>query len=111
MSLAGLKKILAEPYFGDLYEFQRAIQKAKRDRKGLATLIALRKRIKALGDVELKPKPLLDGHDLMRLGAVPGPTVGQLAEEMYIAQLEGTLQTPAQAEHWARRWLQKHANH
>ncbi len=113
MSLAGLKKILAEPYFEDLYEFQRAIQKAGglAGRKGIAALIALRKRIKALGNVELKPKPLLDGHDLIRLGAVPGPGLGQLAEEMYIAQLEGTLQTKEQAEHWAKKWLQKHATH
>ena len=110
MSLAGLKKILAEPYFGDLYEFQRAIQKAKGDgRKSLAPLMNLRRRIKALGDVELRPKPLLDGHDLIRLGATPGPALGQLAEEMYIAQLEGTLQTPEQAEHWAKKWLQKRA--
>jgi hypothetical protein len=28
---------------------------------------------------------------------------------MYIAQLEGTLQTPEQAEHWAKKWLQKRA--
>jgi hypothetical protein len=30
---------------------------------------------------------------------------------MYIAQLEGTLQTPEQAEHWTKKWLQKHANY
>ncbi len=112
MSLASLKKILAEPYFRDLFEFQGAIQKVKGGgRKGMSPLINLRRRIKALGDIELKPKPLLDGHDLMRLGAVPGPALGQLAEEMYVAQLEGTLQTPEQAEHWARRWLQKHSAH
>jgi tRNA nucleotidyltransferase/poly(A) polymerase len=109
MSLADLKKILAEPYFWDLYELQRAIQKAGGDgRKSTAALTSLRKRIKALGDVELQPKPLLNGHDLIRLGAVPGPDLGQLAEEMYIAQLEGTLQSPEQAEQWAKKWLQKH---
>ena len=112
MSLAGLKKILAEPYFEDLYEFQRAIQKTRSGSgKGIAVLIALRKRIKALGDVELKPKPLLNGHDLIRLGAVPGPALGQLTEELYIVQLEGALQTKEQAEQWAKKWLQKHANH
>jgi len=112
MSLAELKTILAEPYFRDLYEFQRAIQKAQGDgRKSIAPLINLRKRIKALGDAELQPKPLLDGHDLIRLGAVPGPALGQLAEELYTAQLEGTLQSPDQAEQWTRRWLQKHATH
>lgn len=109
MSLAGLKKILAEPYFWDLYELQRAIQKAQGDGgEGIAALVDLRKRIKALGDVELRPKPLLNGHDLIRLGAVPGPNLGQLSEELYIAQLEGKLQTPRQAEQWAQRLLEKH---
>jgi poly(A) polymerase len=109
MSLASLKKILAEPYFWDLYELQRAIQKAEGDGgAGAAALINLRKRIRALGDVELRPKPLLNGHDLIRLGAVPGPGLGQLKEELYIAQLEGKLQRPRQAREWAQKWLQKH---
>ncbi|UCF42551.1 MAG: hypothetical protein JSV99_08100, partial [Planctomycetota bacterium] len=106
MSLAELKLTLAQPYFRDLYEMQRAIQKAQR--KTIAPLTRLRRRIKALGDIELKPKPLLDGHELMRLGAVPGPALGQLAQEMYIAQLEGNLQTAAQARQWVQKWLQKH---
>jgi poly(A) polymerase len=109
MSLAQLKKILAEPYFWDLYELQRAIQRAGGDgAKGIAPLIRLRKRIKALADVELQPKPLLNGHDLIRLGATPGPALGQLAEEMYIAQLEGSLRTAEKAGQWAKTWLQKH---
>ncbi|GAI27397.1 unnamed protein product, partial [marine sediment metagenome] len=52
--------------------------------------------------------PLLDGHDLIRLGAVPGPGLGQLAEEMYIAQLEGKLQRKEQAKQWTQKWLKKH---
>ena len=108
MSLAQLKKILAEPYFWGLYELQRAIQRSEGDDgQGIAPLIRLRRRIKALGDIELQPIPLLNGHDLIRLGAVPGPALGQLAEEMYIAQLEGTLHTADQAGQWAKRWLQK----
>ena len=109
MALSRLKMILAEPYFWDLYELQRAIQKAAPDgAEGIAALGRLRKRIKDLGDIDLRPKPLLNGHDLIRLGAVPGSGLGQLAEEMYIAQLEGKLQTPAQARQWAQTWLQKH---
>lgn len=106
MSLAQLKLIASEPYFGDLYELQRAIQKAKN--KSTAALVNLRKRIKALGDVELRPKPLLDGHALIRLGAVQGPELGQLAEEMYIAQLEGKVQDKEQAEQWVQNWLKRH---
>ncbi len=109
MPLSRLKIILAEPYFWNLYEMQRAIQKATPDDgEGITALGRLRKRIKDLGDIEFRPKPLLSGHDLIRLGAVPGPGLGQLAEEMYIAQLEGKLQTPAQARQWAQTWLQKH---
>ncbi|RKY25916.1 MAG: CCA tRNA nucleotidyltransferase [Planctomycetota bacterium] len=106
MSLAELKMLLAEPYFNDLYEMQRAIQKA--GQKSVSALVNLRKRMNALGDVELTPKPLLNGHDLIRLGAVPGPTLGQLAQELYIAQLETNVTTAEQAERWVRRWLKKH---
>jgi poly(A) polymerase len=108
MPLAQLKKRLAGPYFWDLYELERAQQKAAAAREGLAALGKLRRRIRDLGDVEVKPTPLLNGHDLMHLGAVPGPALGQLAEELYVAQLEGEVQTREQAEQWARAWLQRH---
>ncbi|MBN2455406.1 MAG: hypothetical protein JXB29_02535 [Sedimentisphaerales bacterium] len=108
MSLAQLKITLAEPYFWDLYEFEKAIRKTAGCRKDIAALRRIRKRIKSLGDIELKPKPLLNGNDLIKLGTAPGPKLGQLAQEIYIAQLEGTLQTPKQARHWAELWLHKH---
>lgn len=109
MSLAELKMILAKPYFWDLYELQRSIQKGKGlGRKGIAALIGLKRRIKAMGDVQLQPKPLLNGHELIGLGAVHGPGLGQLAEEMYIAQLEGKLRTVEQAKRWVQKWLRKH---
>ena len=108
MSLAQLKKLLAEPYFWDLYELERAIQKAAGVKAGAGRLGRLRRRIRDLGDIDVKPKPLLNGHDLMHLGAVPGPGLGQLAEELYVAQLEGDVQTREQAEQWVRAWLQRH---
>jgi len=106
ISLADLRRLLAEPYFWDLYALQRAIQKATG--QSLSPLRKLRRRIKALGDIEFKPKPLLNGHDLIRLGAVPGPTLGQLAEEMYTAQLEGQLSSRPQAKQWVLQWLKEH---
>lgn len=108
MSLADLKRLLANPYFRDLYELQRAIQKAVGGRKALSPLMKLRRRITALGDVDVKPEPLLNGYDLIRLGATPGPSLGQLAEELYTAQLEGTLKTASRARKWAGRWLERH---
>jgi len=108
MSLAELKRLLAEPYFWDLYELERAMQKAAGAKKELAALGRLRRRIRDLGDIDIKPKPLLNGHDLIHLGAVPGPALGQLAEELYTAQLEGELRTTDQAKWWALVWLQEH---
>ncbi|MGA2172500.1 MAG: CCA tRNA nucleotidyltransferase [Sedimentisphaerales bacterium] len=108
LSLAELKLLLSEPYFGDLFELQKALQKA--EKQGIGRLIKLRRRINQLKGVELRPRPLLNGHDLMALGAVPGPSLGQLAKEMYIAQLEGKLQSAEQAKHWVLKWLLSHKN-
>ncbi len=110
MSLGRLKMMLGEPYFRDMYELQRAIQKAAGgdSRAVLSPLIKLHKRIRALGDVDLRPKALLNGREMIRLGAVPSPALGQLAEETYIAQLEGILQTKSQAKQWVLKWLEEH---
>jgi poly(A) polymerase len=105
MSLARLRRLAVEPYFGDLYQFQRAIQKAAGGDSG--GLNKIRRRVRELGDIELTPKPLLDGYELMRLGAEPGPALGQLAEQMYVAQLEGRLLTAEQARQWVRCELSK----
>ena len=106
LSLAELKLLLSEPYFEDLFALQKAIQKSLNQSVG--PLVKLRKRIKQLKGVELRPKPLLNGHDLMALGAVPGPSLGQLAKEMYIAQLESKLQSVDDAKQWVTKWLEGH---
>ncbi len=107
MPLAQFKLILAEPYFWDLYELQSAIQKA--NRKSLSPLLKTRRRARSLAGKELRPRPLLNGHELIRLGAVPGPQVGQLAQELYIVQLAEEVQTTSQARQWAQKWLQRHS--
>ena len=106
LSLAELKMLLGGPYFWDLYYLQLAIQKAANKETG--ALKKLKKRIKELGDVELRPKPLLNGHELIRLGASPGPDLGRLAREMYTAQLEMEIKTRQDAKQWVLNWLRKH---
>ena len=106
MPLAGLKKLMAKPYFLDLYELQRALQRA--EKATVAPLIKIKKRARALKGQELTPKPLLDGHELIALGAVAGPQVGELAEELYIEQLSGNLHTADHARQWVKHWLQTH---
>ncbi|MBN2020926.1 MAG: CCA tRNA nucleotidyltransferase [Sedimentisphaerales bacterium] len=106
LSLAELKLTASGPYFEDLFALQKAIQKTSS--QSISPLVKLRKKIRQLKGVELRPKPILNGHNLIALGAVPGPALGQLAREMYIAQLEGQLQSAEQARHWATKWLQSH---
>ncbi|MDO8302174.1 MAG: CCA tRNA nucleotidyltransferase [Sedimentisphaerales bacterium] len=103
MPLANLKKLMAKPYFLDLYELQRAIQRA--EKKPVSALIKIKKRARSLAGENLTPTPLLNGHELIALGAIPGPQVGELAEELYIEQLSGNLHTPHQAREWVTRWL------
>jgi poly(A) polymerase len=106
ISLADLKLLASEPYYEDLYELQQAIQKANSE--SLKQLHAFKRRVNSLKGRELRPRPLLNGHQLIALGARPGPMVGTLSREMYIAQLSEELQTVNQAKRWVKRWLQKH---
>lgn len=108
MTLASLKQLLAQPYFRDLFELERATQKVAENKVALSALARLHRRVASLRGVNVKPRPFLNGHDLIRLGASPGPEVGQLAEELYVAQLEDQLHTKRQAEQWATDWLGRH---
>lgn len=106
MSIAHLRMLAASPYFDDLMELQRAIQVYH----GLPTsaLTKVRRRLRELKGLDLAPKPLIDGNELVRLGAVRGPQVGHLAREMYFAQLEGHFADAEGARYWAAKWLKEH---
>ncbi|MBU1259914.1 MAG: hypothetical protein KKE31_07525 [Planctomycetes bacterium] len=106
LSLAQLKMIISEPYFEDLYLLQKAIQKA--EGKSLLALSAVRKRAKALAGKELRPKPLLNGYEIIQLGAKPGPQVGIVSKGLYIEQLSERIITKQGAVNWVKDWLKKH---
>ena len=106
LPLSTLKLLIHEPYFGDLITFQKAIQTAKGEDAQIVE--AVRERALAIDPARVRPEPLLNGHDLMELGAPSGPILGQLAQELYIAQLEEKLHTKQEAEHWAQNWLNNH---
>ncbi len=106
MPISKLKLLMHEPYFWDLLSFQKAIQATKGESD--QPLKQIKKRAMEIDEKDIRPVPLLNGHELMSLGATPGPMVGQLAQEMYIAQLEGQLNTKQQAEQWCQDWLAKH---
>jgi hypothetical protein len=106
MSLAKLKMLLAEPYFNDLFELHKAIQLAsgETDQK----LLKLHRRAAQLAGKEIRPKPLLDGYELIALGVTAGPMVGLAAQELYIAQLSEEIHTKSEAKEWLGNWLEKH---
>ncbi|MCE5341304.1 MAG: CCA tRNA nucleotidyltransferase [Planctomycetaceae bacterium] len=106
LSLAELKTIVSQPYYADLYVFQTAVLKA--ERKGLAKLNVIAKRAKLLAGRDLQPKPLLNGHELMALGAKAGPQIGQISKELYVEQLSEDIATKEDAKRWVENWIKNH---
>lgn len=106
MPVSSLKLLMHQPYFWDLMTLQKAILMAQD--QSVEPLRAIQRRADNIDEKEIRPNPLLNGHELIAMGAEPGPMVGQLSEEMYIAQLEGHLQDKSQAETWCRDWLIQH---
>lgn len=67
----------------------------------------LKDKLKEYAAEELKPSPLLSGHDLIALGMKPGPEMKPLLEELYLRQLEGEIQNRNQALQFAKKKLGK----
>lgn len=107
MSLARLKMFVASPYYHDLFVLHKAMCKA--EARSLAPLRKIRRRAAELAGQDITPRPLLNGHELLALGVQPGPQVGQVAQEMYVAQLDEQIRTPEEARRWVRQWLARHA--
>lgn len=51
----------------------------------------------------LKPRRLITGHDLIRLGFRPGPSFSEILREVEDAQLEARLSTPEEAREYVLR--------
>lgn len=65
----------------------------------------LKQKIQEFKAEELKPKPLINGDDLIAQGCDPSPLLGTVLREAYDHQLEGSIQTKKEALTWAReRW-------
>ncbi len=53
---------------------------------------------------EIRP-PLINGHELQKLGMKPGPAMGAVLAEIREKQLSDELKTPAEARQWAKKRL------
>lgn len=101
-----LKQWLAEPLFETLMSLTQSYLRSRNE--SLSALRRIRAQIRELGEEPVSPERLLDGHELIRLGATSGPMVGQLAEELYLAQLENEISIKSQAKSWVLKWLAAH---
>jgi len=106
LSKGNLKSWLNEPLFESLVQLNRSYLRTIGQSE--SKLRRLRRQINELGVEPIAPAPFLNGHDLINLGATAGPMVGQLAEELYLAQLEDQIKSPAQARTWVKNWLIHH---
>jgi poly(A) polymerase len=100
MRVAKLKRFMARDGFDDELELHRVdctsshgmldnyeFIRTKRDEFAAAPLI---------------PPPLVNGHDLMKLGITPGPRFKQILDSVANLQLEGTLNTRDAAIEWIK---------
>jgi poly(A) polymerase len=75
----------------------------------LARFEQVERRYRAIPATELHPSPLLDGHDLIRAGVPQGLAIRQHLSALEDEQLEGRVNTRAEAEAWLRRVLAREA--
>ena len=73
----------------------------------LDNLTFLRGKLKEYENEELKPKPLVNGHDLMELGMKPGRAMKPVLEEAFVLQLEGRFKNKEDALEWLKSAIHK----
>jgi tRNA nucleotidyltransferase (CCA-adding enzyme) len=61
------------------------------------------KKMERLGIADAPPAPLLMGRHLLEMGLKPGPQIGKIVNEVYIAQLRGEVTTLDEAKVLARK--------
>ncbi|MBI3332845.1 MAG: CCA tRNA nucleotidyltransferase [Candidatus Omnitrophica bacterium] len=98
MRLSTLKRFMASPTFPEELKLHRADCLASH--KDLTNWRFLRKKLKELPVKELRPKPLINGHDLLGLGYREGPMIGTILKAVEERQLEGTLTRREAALEW-----------
>jgi len=98
MRLSTLKRFMAGPIFPEHLKLHRADCMASH--KDLANWNFLRRKLKQMPKTEIRPKPLINGHDLLQLGYPEGPQVGLILKAVEEKQLEKELSSKAEALAW-----------
>lgn len=90
-----LKRFLRQPFFPELLELHRIDCLSSHGQLDLYWFC--RGKLAEIDEEDLRPSPLLSGHDLIALGFEPGPLFREILEAVEDEQLEGRLSTPEEA--------------
>ena len=104
MRTGKLKRFVTRPTFEE--ELKLHMIDCQSSHGKLDNYYFLLEKLKDYAHEELKPRPLITGHDLMALGMKPGPAMKPLLEELYDLQLEGRFPTHEAALDWVRKKLE-----
>jgi len=87
MRVSTLKRLLARPTFLEELELHRIDCSSCHGQLDIYNFLTAK--LSEFSKEEIKPKPLLTGHDLQQLGATPGPLMGKILHQLMDEQLEG----------------------
>ncbi len=98
MKLSTLKRFMASPIFNEHMKLHRA--DCMGSHGDLANWKFLRRKLREIPKKEIKPAPLISGHDLLGMGYPEGPQVGLILKAVEERQLEKELVSKAAALAW-----------
>lgn len=96
------KRLLANPIWPQLWYLTGA---TAYHRAGRELVQRIKSEAHSYQDQGVSPQPLITGEDLISAGYKPGPAFGRLLQAVYDVQLEGQIDTKAQALNWVRKQL------
>jgi len=95
MRISTMKRLFREPYYRELVQLHKADRLASD--LDLKPHYYAQRMFRKLAEEELKPKLLINGYDLIKLGLKPGPIFSVILKKIEEAQLEKTIATKKQA--------------
>jgi poly(A) polymerase len=101
MRLSTLKKFLRRDTFPAELELHRI--DCSSSHGDLSIYEFLKHQLATMPADEIKPAPLVSGHDLLAMGVLPGRGLGSILKLLEDAQLEGKVQTREEALAFARK--------
>ena len=101
MRVSTLKRLLARPTFSEELELHRMDCTASHGELDIHRFLQAKQA--EFSREEIKPKPLVTGHDLLELGIPPGPRIGEILNQLMDEQLEGKIKSRNSALQRARK--------